>query len=157
MRDFDPKDEHFMALALAEARIAFEIGEVPVGCVIVLGDRIIARAHNLREKKKDPTAHAEILAIRKAARRMGGWRLLNTVMYVTVEPCAMCAGAIYQARVDRLVYGVEDPKAGAIRSLFNILDNKKINHRVEISSGVLQNECSKVLSDFFKNRRDKQG
>jgi len=153
MKNVASNDEDFMALALAEAKKAFQLGEVPVGCVIVLKDKIIARAHNLRETKKDPTAHAEILAIKKAAQRMGGWRLLNTIMYVTVEPCAMCAGAIYQARIERLVFGVDDPKAGAIKSLFRILDSKKINHRVAVSGGVLQSECSEILSRFFRQNR----
>ena len=153
MKNVASNDEDFMALALAEAKKAFQLGEVPVGCVIVLKDKIIARAHNLRETKKDPTAHAEILAIKKAAQRMGGWRLLNAIMYVTVEPCAMCAGAIYQARIERLVFGVDDPKAGAIKSLFSILDSKKINHRVAVSGGVLQSECSEILSRFFRQNR----
>jgi tRNA(adenine34) deaminase len=153
MKNVASNDEDFMALALAEAKKAFQLGEVPVGCVIVLKDKIIARAHNLRETKKDPTAHAEILAIKKAAQRMGGWRLLNAIMYVTVEPCAMCAGAIYQARIERLVFGVDDPKAGAIKSLFRILDSKKINHRVAVSGGVLQSECSEILSRFFRQNR----
>jgi len=153
MKNVASNDEDFMALALAEAKKAFQLGEVPVGCVIVLKDKIIARAHNLRETKKDPTAHAEILAIKKAAQRMGGWRLLNAIMYVTVEPCAMCAGAIYQARIERLVFGVDDPKAGAIKSLFSILDSKKINHRVAVSGGVLQKDCSEILSGFFKQNR----
>jgi tRNA(adenine34) deaminase len=153
MKNVASNDEDFMALALAEAKKAFQLGEVPVGCVIVLKDKIIARAHNLRETKKDPTAHAEILAIKKAAQRMGGWRLLNAIMYVTVEPCAMCAGAIYQARIERLVFGVDDPKAGAIKSLFRILDSKKINHRVAVSGGVLQKDCSEILSGFFKQNR----
>jgi len=153
MKNVASNDEDFMALALAEAKKAFQLGEVPVGCVIVLKDKIIARAHNLRETKKDPTAHAEILAIKKAAQRMGGWRLLNAIMYVTVEPCAMCAGAIYQARIERLVFGVDDPKVGAIKSLFRILDSKKINHRVAVSGGVLQKDCSEILSGFFKQNR----
>ena len=153
MKDLAPQDEDFMALAFAEAQKAFKLGEVPVGCVIVLKNRVIARAHNLREAKKDPTAHAEILAIKKAAQRIGGWRLLDTTIYVTVEPCAMCAGAIYQARIERLVYGADDPKAGAIKSLFSILDEKKINHRVVVSGGVLQKDCSEILSRFFRQNR----
>ena len=153
MKDLAPQDEDFMALAFAEAQKAFKLGEVPVGCVIVLKNRVIARAHNLRETKNDPTAHAEILAIKKAAQRMGGWRLLDTTIYVTVEPCAMCAGAIYQARIERLVFGVDDPKAGAIKSLFSILDNEKINHRVAVTGGVLQKECSEILSNFFRQNR----
>ena len=153
MKNVASNDEDYMALALAEAKKAFQLGEVPVGCVIVLKDKIIARAHNLRETKKDPTAHAEILAIKKAAQRMGGWRLLNAIMYVSVEPCAMCAGAIYQARIERLVFGVDDPKAGAIKSLFSILDSKKINHTVAVSGGVLQKDCSEILSGFFKQNR----
>jgi len=139
-----------MAYAIMEAQKALRLGEVPIGCIIVLKNKIIAKAHNLRETKKDPTAHAEILAIKKAAKRIGGWRLLGTTIYVTVEPCAMCAGAIYQARVERLVYGANDPKAGAIKSLFNILDNEKINHRVAVTGGVLRKECSEILSNFFR-------
>jgi len=140
-------------LALAEAQKAFHIGEVPVGCIIVLNNRIVARAHNLREIKNDPTAHAEIIAIRKAAQKLKGWRLMDTTIYVTVEPCAMCAGAIYQSRIGRLVYGADDPKAGVIKSLFRILDNEGINHRVAVTGGVLQEECSEILSNFFRQNR----
>jgi tRNA(adenine34) deaminase len=153
MKNATSKDEDYMVLALVEAQKALRLGEVPVGCVIVLKDRAIARAHNLRETKKDPTAHAEILAIKKAAQRIGGWRLAGTTIYVTIEPCAMCAGAIYQARIERLVYGANDLKAGAVKSLFSILDEKKINHRVAVSGGVLRRECSEILSGFFKQNR----
>jgi len=153
MKNTSSKDEEFMMLALAEAQKAFHIGEVPVGCIIVLNNRIVARAHNLREIKNDPTAHAEIIAIRKAAQKLKGWRLMDTTIYVTVEPCAMCAGAIYQSRIGRLVYGADDPKAGVIKSLFRILDNEGINHRVAVTGGVLQEECSEILSNFFRQNR----
>jgi len=126
---------------------------VPIGAVIVRNNRIIARAHNTREMDKSPLAHAEVLVIAKAASKLSGWRLTHCEIYVTLEPCLMCAGAIYQARIDRLVYGACDPKAGAIESLFNVLDEEKLNHKVAIQSGILKIECQSILSEFFKKLR----
>ena len=146
-----PEDESFMRLALEEAGLAFSKDEVPVGAVLVTGGRVVARAHNLREKSADPTAHAEILAMRAGA--SGGWRLTGSTLYVTLEPCAMCAGAMVNARLGRLVYGATDPKAGAVESLYRLLDDERLNHRVEVVSGVLEKECSEVLKDFFRQRR----
>jgi len=146
-------DLEFMHIALAEARMAAESGEVPVGAVIVRGGEVIAVAGNEREEKKDPTAHAEILAIRLAARKLGGWRLFGCTIYVTVEPCPMCAGAIYQSRIDRLVYGAPDDKAGAAGTLMNIVQDERLNHRVEVTGGVLAGESAAILKEFFLSRR----
>ena len=153
MKDLAPQDEDFMALAFAEAQKAFKLGEVPVGCVIVLKNRVIARAHNLREAKKDPTAHAEILAIKKAAQRMGGWRLLDTTIYVTVEPCAMCAGAIQPARIARVVFGAAAPKTGACGSVVNLFAEPLLNHHTRIEGGMLAQQCGELLTNFFRERR----
>ena len=141
--------ESFMREAIQEAIKALEIGEVPIGAVLTLNDRIIGRGHNLRESLKDPTAHAELLAIREASLKLGDWRLEGTTMYVTVEPCPMCAGAIVLARVERLVYGARDPKMGSAGSLFNLVEDKRLNHRVELTTGVLAEECRRLVSDFF--------
>lgn len=146
-------DEKFMAVALEEARRAMEAGEVPVGAVMVYGGEVIARAHNRREGFQDPTAHAEMLALREAARKLGRWRLTGTTLYVTLEPCAMCAGAMVLARLDRLVYGCDDPKAGACGSVFEIVRDPRLNHRMEVSTGVLEDECRDVLRGFFESRR----
>lgn len=145
----------YMKEALKEAQMAGEKGEVPVGCVIVENGEIIGRGHNLTEHLNDPTAHAEILAIRQAAEKRGWARLTGCEMYVTLEPCAMCAGAIVWARLDRLHFGAADPKAGACGSVMNIVQNEKLNHTVEIEEGMLQEECAKVLKDFFAARRNK--
>ena len=147
--------EAFMHQALQEALAAYEADEVPVGTVIVHEGRIIARAHNQRELLKDPTAHAEMIAITQAATALNNWRLTGATMYVTLEPCAMCAGAIVLARIDRLVYGAEDPKAGACGTLFNIVQDTRLNHRVEVISGVRAAECSETLKSFFARRREK--
>lgn len=149
-----PVDESFMREAIAEAKRAAEEGEVPIGCVVVCDGAIIARAHNRRETWQDPTAHAEIIALREAARKLGRWRLTGTTLYVTVEPCAMCAGAIVLARIDRLVYSCADPKAGACGSVFDIVREPQLNHRIEVIGGVLAEECGQVLKDFFANRRE---
>ncbi|MGD0139552.1 MAG: tRNA adenosine(34) deaminase TadA [Tepidisphaeraceae bacterium] len=144
-----------MQEAIAEADAALAVEEVPVGCVIlhVPTDRVIARGHNRRESHGDPTAHAEILALRDAAAALGTWRLNECAMAVTLEPCPMCAGAIVNARLGRLVYGCDDPKAGAIRTLFKICDDPRLNHRVQISAGVMAEKCAQLLRDFFKAQR----
>lgn len=142
-----------MELALAEARAAAEKGEVPVGCVIAIDDHILARAGNCTISSCDPTAHAEIVALRAAAARIGNYRLAGAAVYVTVEPCAMCAGAMIQARIARLVYGCDDPKGGAVRSCFEILSHPVLNHRVEVVGGVLADECVQAMQAFFAARR----
>lgn len=146
--------EKFMEEALKEARKAASVGEVPVGAVIVRDEQIIARAHNLVETLKDPTAHAEMLAIRKAAEVLGGWRLIGCRMYVTTEPCSMCAGAIVWSRIEKLFIGTMDPKAGACGSVFNIVQDHRLNHYVEVETGLLQEECSAEMKAFFKKIRD---
>ena len=145
----------FMKEALAEARKALGKNEPPVGAVIVKDGEIIARSHNLRENLHDPTAHAEMLAIREAAARLGRWRLSDCEIYVTLEPCAMCAGAMVLARLARLVYGADDPKAGAVVSLMNLASDERLNHQVEVKGGVLAEECGTLLRDFFSSRRKK--
>ncbi len=142
-----------MELALEEARTAFAKGEVPVGAVIVRDEKIISRAHNLIETMKDATAHAEILAIRKACQRLGGWRLEGCTMAVTLEPCPMCAGAIVQARLDCVVIGAFDFNAGAAGSVYNIVRDKRLNHSARVVYGVMQEECSELLKKFFRERR----
>jgi len=142
-----------MQEALAEARAAGERGEVPVGAVVVADGRIVARAGNRTIADCDPTAHAEIIALREAAKVVGNYRLLGASLYVTIEPCAMCAGAMIQARIARLIYGADDAKAGAIRSCFSILDHPQLNHRVEVTSGIRADEAAAVLRDFFAARR----
>lgn len=148
-------DIDYMQEALAEARLAFELGEVPVGAVIVRDGEIIARAHNMRETWHDPTAHAELLAIRQASRKLGGWRLTGSTLYATIEPCPMCAGAIVLARVERLVYGAADPKAGAVESLMNLVQRDDLNHRVEVTSGILGDDCREIMQEFFRRLRIK--
>ncbi|MDP6380782.1 MAG: tRNA adenosine(34) deaminase TadA, partial [Phycisphaerae bacterium] len=145
--------ERFMAEALRQAHMAAEVDEVPVGTVVVHGGRIVGRAHNQREMLHDPTAHAEMIAITQAAEALGSWRLNGCTVYVTLEPCAMCAGAMVLGRVDRLVYGVDDAKSGAARSVFRLLDSPKLNHRVSVTAGVMADECGHVLSEFFRNKR----
>ncbi len=142
-----------MAEALAEARIAAGEGEVPIGAVVVFEGRIVGRGRNAREKLRDPTAHAEVLALQEAARALGRWRLTGATIYATLEPCPMCAGALVNARVDRLVYSVPDPKAGAAGTLFDIVRDARLNHRVEVESGVLAAECGELLKEFFRSRR----
>jgi tRNA(adenine34) deaminase len=145
--------EYFMRLALQEAQAAQAEGEVPIGCVIVRGDRVIASAHNQREQLHDPTAHAEMIAITQAAESLSNWRLEGCTLYVTLEPCPMCAGAIVLARIPQLVYGAADPKAGCIRSLYQLLEDPRLNHRAEIVPGVLQDQCGAILSEFFRRQR----
>jgi tRNA(adenine34) deaminase len=144
---------HLMRRALDQAECALEHGDVPIGAVVARGDEVIAAAHNERERRRDPTAHAEILALREAARVLGSWRVLDATLAVTLEPCAMCAGAIVLARVPRVVYGADDPKAGACGSVLDVLADPRLNHRPECVGGVLAEQCSRVLSDFFAARR----
>jgi tRNA(adenine34) deaminase len=149
------KHEDYMRLALREAQKALEIQEVPVGAVIVHEGQIIAKAHNQRELLRDPTAHAEMIAITQAASHLQSWRLDKTVMYVTLEPCPMCAGAIVLARIPELVFGACDPKTGAAGSLMNIVQDARLNHRVNLTTGVLEEECGAILRDFFTRLRGK--
>jgi len=142
-----------MKLAIEQANIAEENGDVPIGAVIVHKNQIIAKAYNQREQLQDPTAHAEIIALTQAAAAMESWRLSGCTMYVTLEPCPMCAGALVLARIDRLVYGCDDPKTGAVKSLYNIVTDGRLNHRLEVTSGVLADECVKLLQDFFQKKR----
>lgn len=150
------QDYLFMKEALKEAKKAYKKDETPVGAVIVKDGVIIARGHNEKELKNDPTLHAEISAIRKACKKLNTWRLNECDMYVTLEPCAMCAGAIIQARVGRLFIGTSDPKAGAVGSVVDILGVEKFNHKVDVSYGLLMEECSKILKDFFKELRQRK-
>ncbi len=143
----------FMQEALAEAYLALAQGEVPIGAVVVLDGKIIGRGHNLRETRNDPTAHAEILAIQEAAKYSKRWRLTNATLYVTLEPCPMCAGAIVNARLQRLVFGAYDPKAGAVTSLMNLVQDKRLNHFVEVYDGICQRECAELLQVFFQELR----
>ena len=147
------RDDEFMRLALDQAEAALTHGDVPIGAVVARGDEVIASAANERELRGDPTAHAEILALRAAAEVVGGWRLDGCSIYVTLEPCPMCAGALVLARVDRLVYGPQDPRAGAAYSLYNVVQDPRLNHHVEITAGVLAEECTAVLGRFFEERR----
>jgi tRNA(adenine34) deaminase len=146
-------DEEFMTLALAEAEKALLAGEVPVGAVVVRGGEVIASAHNGPVGLKDPSAHAEILALRRAAAAEGNYRLAGVTLYVTIEPCLMCAGALVHARVSRLVFGAPDPKGGAVVSLYGVLQDGRLNHRVEVTGGVLWEACSEILSRFFREKR----
>jgi tRNA(adenine34) deaminase len=148
----DP-DDRLMRLALEEARAAASGGDVPVGAVVARGDEVVGRAGNAREREQDPTAHAEILALRQAARAVGSWHLEGCALYVTLEPCAMCAGALVLARIDRLVLGAADPKAGFAGSLGDIVRDGRLNHEVEVTVGVLAEECGEVLRAFFAERR----
>ena len=149
----DAPDERVMRLALEEARAAAAGGDVPVGAVIVRGDEILARAGNAREREQDPTAHAEILALRRASGAIGSWHLEGCAMVVTLEPCAMCAGAIVLARLDRLVFGASDPKAGFAGSLGDLVRDGRLNHEVDVTVGVLAEECGEILRAFFAERR----
>jgi tRNA(adenine34) deaminase len=148
-------DERYMRLALDAAQIAEENGDVPIGAVIVHQDRIIGRAWNQREQLQDPTAHAEIIALTQAAAALESWRLHGGTIYVTLEPCPMCAGALVLARLDRLVYGCPDPKTGACGSLYDIVRDGRLNHRLEVTPGVLAEDCARLLQDFFRRRRDR--
>lgn len=143
-------DEYFMKIALNEAYKAYSIGEVPVGAIIVNDNKVIASGYNMRETLKDPTAHAEIIAIKKASEFLGGWRLIGCTMYVTIEPCAMCAGAIINSRIEKLIIGAKDPKMGACGSIINIVQNQDFNHRTDVIWGVMEDECSEIMKDFFR-------
>ncbi|MDQ3675902.1 MAG: tRNA adenosine(34) deaminase TadA [Actinomycetota bacterium] len=150
---FFPRDEYFMRLALREAEAALDHDDVPIGAVVVREGEVIGAAHNERELRQDPTAHAELLALREASRALESWRVLDSVLYVTLEPCAMCAGAIVLARVARVVFGTVDPKAGAAGSVLNILAEPRLNHRTDVAGGLLAAECSALLTAFFGSRR----
>jgi len=147
------QDQHYMRLAIEAARIAEDNGDVPIGAVIVHEGQVIGRAYNEREQLQDPTAHAEIVALTQAAAFLESWRLHGCTIYVTLEPCPMCAGALVLARVDRLVYGCADPKTGACGSLYNIVQDERLNHRLEVAAGVLEAECRAQLQGFFERRR----
>jgi tRNA(adenine34) deaminase len=150
---FFPRDDYFMRLALREAELATAHEDVPIGAIVVRGGEVIASAHNERELRADPTAHAEIIALREAARVVGSWRVLDAAVYVTLEPCAMCAGALVLARVARVVYGARDTKAGACGSVLDVLSEPRLNHRPEVAGGLLAAECGELLSGFFATRR----
>ena len=149
-------DERYMKEAIRQARKAYALREVPIGCVIVCGDKIIARGYNRRNTDKNTLSHAELNGIRKASRKLGDWRLEGCTLYVTLEPCQMCAGAIVQARIDRVVIGTMNPKAGCAGSVLNLLEMEGFNHKVQVTRGILEEECSKMLSDFFKELREEK-
>jgi tRNA(adenine34) deaminase len=149
-------DIDFMHLALEEAHKAAACGETPVGAVLVIGGQVVAAAHNMREIWQDPAAHAEMLAVREASAQLGRWRLEDATLYVTLEPCLMCAGALVLARIDRLVYGCRDPKAGALGSVYDVVRDGRLNHTYRITPGVLETECSSLLTDFFHRLREKR-
>jgi tRNA(adenine34) deaminase len=150
---FFPREEYFMRLALREAARAPEHDDVPIGAVVVHGGEVIGSGHNERELRTDPTAHAEMIALREAARALGSWRVLDAVMYVTLEPCAMCAGAIVLARLPRVVFGATDPKAGAAGSVLDVLDEPRLNHRPQVERGLLAEDCADLLRAFFASKR----
>jgi tRNA(adenine34) deaminase len=149
-------DQNYMKEAIKEAFRALDEDEVPIGAIIVHKNRIIGKAHNQREKLHDPTAHAEMIALTQAASFLDNWRLKDTTMYVTIEPCIMCAGALVNARVKRLVYGAQDPKAGGCGSIFNVINDKRLNHKIEVTSGVMEKDCRLLMKEFFKKKRIKQ-
>ena len=148
--------EKFMMAAIEEAGKAAAIGEVPIGAVVVRNGEIVGRGYNLRETQKDPTLHAEMIAIREASEKLGGWRLIGCTLYVTLEPCPMCAGAIVQSRIEQVVYGARDPKAGCAGTLMNLLEEPRFNHQVPVKEGVLAEECAQLLKDFFRGLRKKR-
>ncbi|PRR87588.1 MULTISPECIES: tRNA adenosine(34) deaminase TadA [unclassified Bacillus (in: firmicutes)] len=150
------RDEQFMQEAISEALKAEQIGEVPIGAIIVVDDHIVSRAHNLRETEQRSIAHAELLAIDEACKTTGSWRLEDAVLYVTLEPCPMCAGAIVLSRVKKVVFGAYDPKGGCAGTLMNLLDDERFNHQSEVIGGVLENECGELLSQFFRNLRQRK-
>ena len=147
-------DERFMKVAIEAAKIAQDNGDVPIGAVIVYENQIIGKAYNQREQLNDPTAHAEIIALTQAAAFRQSWRLIGCTVYVTLEPCPMCAGALVLSRMDRLVYGCDDPKTGACKSLYNIVQDERLNHRLEVTTGVFADQCREQLRDFFQRRRE---
>ena len=146
-------DIKYMKMALAEARKAYQRKEVPIGAVVVCNDQVVGRGFNRREQTQDPTSHAEMIALREAAENEASWRLEDCQLYVTLEPCPMCAGAILQSRLKRLIYGASDPKAGAVRSLYQLLDDDRFNHQVEVEAGVMEKESAQLLKDFFRELR----
>jgi tRNA(adenine34) deaminase len=146
-------DYDFMRIALEEAQAAYSAGEVPVGAVLVHDGHILAQAHNLPITMNDPSAHAELLALRQAGQKLGNYRLVGAELYATLEPCIMCAGAIVQARLTRVIFGARDPKCGAVASLYNILTDERLNHQVEVTEGILQEECGEIMSRFFRQKR----
>jgi tRNA(adenine34) deaminase len=150
------KDEYFMSEAIKEAKKAETLGEVPIGAVIVYQDQIIARSHNLRETTQNAITHAELMAIQEACKAIGSWRLEETTLYVTLEPCPMCAGAILQSRIPRVVYGARDPKAGSVDSLYRLLNDSRLNHECDVTEGVLADECGSLLTNFFKAIRERK-
>jgi tRNA(adenine34) deaminase len=149
-------DEHYMQLAIEQAKKALEKDEVPIGAIIVHQDEVIASGFNVREKSQETLSHAELIAIQQANKRIGSWRLEDCTLYVTLEPCPMCAGAIVQSRIKRVVYGATDPKAGCAGTLMNLLDQKQFNHQADVTSGVMEQECSELLSNFFKALRERK-
>ncbi|MBM4123750.1 MAG: nucleoside deaminase [Nitrospira sp.] len=157
MTFIDDKDLEYMQMALETARLAPALGEVPIGAVLVMDGQVLSQVHNFREVWQDPTAHAEVIAIREAATRLGTWRLTGTTLYVTLEPCSMCAGAVIQSRITRLVFGAKDPKAGACGSVFNLPDERRLNHRVHVLGGVLEQESQDLIRSFFRGLRDGVG
>jgi tRNA(adenine34) deaminase len=156
MHQQQDQDQHFMQLALQQAALAPAIGEIPIAAVLVHNSEVLATAHNYREVSQDPTAHAEMIVIRKAAELLGTWRLTDTTLYVTLEPCPMCAGAVVQSRIARLVFGAWDPKAGACGSIFDIPAERRLNHRVEVMGGLLAQESQQLLQEFFRELRDER-
>ncbi len=157
MTDQHQVDLSFMQEALEQGRKAYAIGEIPIGSVVVYEGRVVGRGHNLRERDNDPVAHAEVVAIREAAQTLGSWRLTGCTLYVTIEPCPMCAGALVMARIDRLVYGAADPKAGAVDSLFDLVRDPRLNHRVDVTAGVLREDCADLMQAFFRQLRIRKG
>ncbi|HEY5674759.1 MAG TPA: tRNA adenosine(34) deaminase TadA [Malonomonas sp.] len=156
MMPTDEQDRIFMAAAMQEAAAAETLAEVPIGAIIVKDGQIIGRGHNLRETEQDPTAHAEMIAIRQAAEQLGSWRLIDCSLYVTLEPCVMCMGAIILARIPQLVYACRDPKVGAVGSIYNFSTDERFNHQVQVKEGVMQQECSAQLSGFFRKLREEK-
>ena len=154
--DTAEQDRFFMQAALEEAAAAEALAEVPIGAVVVLDGQIIGRGHNLRETEQDPTAHAEMIAVRQAAEKLGSWRLIDCILYVTLEPCVMCMGGIILARIPQLVFGCRDPKAGAVGSIYDFAEDDRFNHQVQVREGVLQKECSEQLSRFFRQLREQK-
>lgn len=150
------QDQHYMQLAIEEAKKAEQLGEVPIGAIIVHDGQVIARAHNLREATQNAASHAELSAIQEANAAIGSWRLENTTLYVTLEPCPMCAGAILQSRIPRVVYGAKDPKGGCVHSLYELLNDARFNHEAEVTEGVLANECGELLTNFFRAIRERK-
>ena len=150
------QDHYYMGLAIEEAQKAAAKGEVPIGAVIVHGDQVIARAHNLRETTQNAVTHAELLAIQEACQELGSWRLENTKLYVTLEPCPMCAGAILQSRIPRIIYGARDAKAGSVDSLYRLLNDDRFNHQCDVTESVMADECGQVLSQFFRALRERK-